>query len=75
MLAWITANQVIDTVCNVELHTTHLFQTTFPFSDADVAGQALKTIRRVFFGINGNDIIHIAVEELDEAKVKQVMGK
>eukprot|EP01127_Copromyxa_protea_P020199 TRINITY_DN6713_c0_g1_i1.p1 TRINITY_DN6713_c0_g1~~TRINITY_DN6713_c0_g1_i1.p1 ORF type:complete len:893 (+),score=139.48 TRINITY_DN6713_c0_g1_i1:40-2718(+) len=59
VLAYMT-NTVIDTI-------------TFSFPDADNAQQALKTIRRIFFGINGNDIIHIAVEELDETKVKQVL--
>lgn len=73
VLAWITNNAIIDTVRFLSGWPLTC-QITFPFSDPDAAQQALKTTRRVFFGINGNDIIHIAVEDLDEGKVKQVLG-
>jgi ankyrin repeat protein len=34
-----------------------------------------KVIRRTFYGVNENSVLHIAVEEKDEVKIKQVCDR
>lgn len=36
-------------------------------------GHCFKTIKRIFFGINGNGVLHTAVNDGDYQKVRQIL--
>lgn len=47
----------------------------FENADQKEIDRICKVIRRTFFGVNENSVLHIAVEEKDEAKIKQVCDR